>query len=186
MIKHLFQTSLARHIAAIESIEYSSLKAVYDIIRKTYSSQHRIYIAGNGGSAADAQHIAAELVGRFKRERRVLSAIALTTDTSCLTAIGNDYGFDKIFERQIEGVFQPGDLLWLLSISGSSPNIVCAANAARQAGGRVVLFTSKKCTDLLTHVDAAFVVNAISSDIVQECHQFAYHVLCDWIESEMA
>lgn len=186
MIKHLFQTALTSHIAAIESINYSSLKAVYDIIRRTYSSQHRIYIAGNGGSAADAQHIAAELVGRFKRERRALSVIALTTDTSCLTAIGNDYGFDSIFERQIEGHFQRGDLLWLLSVSGSSPNIVRAADAAKRAGGRVVLFTSKKCTDLLTHVDAAFVVDAVSYDTVQECHQFAYHVLCDWIESEIA
>lgn len=184
-LEYLFKSAVARHVAVIESVDCPSLKIIYDIIRRTYLSGHRIYVAGNGGSAADAQHIAAELVGRFKRDRRALSAIALTTDTSCLTAISNDYDFDSIFERQIEGHFREGDLLWVLSVSGSSPNIVRAVAAAKKAGGHIVLFTGKKCTDLLTCVDAAFVAGAESSDVVQECHQFAYHLLCDWIELEM-
>lgn len=178
------ETAVSLHVNAIKAIDPKVLESTYKILSSTYSRGNSVYIAGNGGSAADAQHIAAELVGRFKRDRRALSAIALTTDTSCLTAIGNDCGFDSIFERQIEGHFQQGDLLWVLSVSGSSPNIVRAVAAAKKAGGNVILFTSKKCTDLLTCVDAAFVVDAVSSDIVQECHQFAYHFLCDLIEQE--
>ncbi|MHA2279443.1 MAG: D-sedoheptulose-7-phosphate isomerase [Promethearchaeota archaeon] len=177
-----------RHVTAIEKLisQFSVLTSVYDLIAQTYVGHRNLYIAGNGGSAADAQHIAAELIGRFKVDRQALNAIALTTDTSCLTAIGNDYGFSDVFARQVEGVFRHGDLLWLLSVSGSSPNIVRAAEVAKQMGGYVVLFTGQKGTDLLKFVDAALVVEHVSSDVVQECHQFAYHLICDWVESTLA
>jgi len=186
--KELLELALSRHVSAIDSVSdhLQSLIDIYELISKTYATHRRIYIAGNGGSAADAQHIAAELVGRFKKNRKALSAIALTTDTSCLTAIGNDYGFEDIFSRQIEAQFQKGDLLWLLSVSGSSPNIVKAAQVAKHMGGSVILFTGNKCTDLLSWADESFVVDASDSDTVQECHQFAYHLLCDWIESKLA
>lgn len=183
-LERSFKAAIEDHVTAVQNLDsqYQSLKYIYYLIIGTYIKQRKLCIAGNGGSAADAQHIAAELVGRFKRNRQALNAIALTTDTSCLTAIGNDYGFNDIFARQIEGIFQQGDLLWLLSVSGSSPNIVRAAEVAKQKKGHVVLFTGKKCTGLLEMVDVAFIVDATSSDIIQECHQFAYHLLCDWIE----
>jgi D-sedoheptulose 7-phosphate isomerase len=184
----LLESAVQRHISAIEAIpsQLKSLVDIYKLIERTYISDRMLYIAGNGGSAADAQHIAAELVGRFKRERRGLPAAALTTDTSCLTAIGNDYSFEDVFARQIEAQFRHGDMLWLLSVSGSSPNIVKAAQVAKQMGGYVVLFTGEKCSDLLKVVDAAFVAPATSSDTVQECHEFAYHLICDWVESSLS
>lgn len=186
--KELFNRALACHVAAIGDIQnhLQSLIDIYELISKTYTDNHRLYIAGNGGSAADAQHIAAELVGRFKRDRKGLSATALTTDTSCLTAIGNDYSFENIFTRQIETHLIQGDLLWLLSVSGSSSNILSAAKAAKQKGASVVLFTSKRCSvEFVDMCDASFVVNTTSSDVVQECHQFVYHLLCDWVESDL-
>lgn len=187
-LEKLFESTLQRHLAAINSIpnRLQSLLDIYELISKVYSEQHKIYIAGNGGSAADAQHIAAELVGRFKKDRRALSATALSTDTSCLTAISNDYSYEDVFARQLEAHFRQGDLLWLLSVSGSSPNIIKAAQTAKSMGGYVVLFTGNKCNDLLNCVDVSFVVDASESDTVQECHQFAYHLLCDWIESKLA
>jgi len=186
--KESLDSALQRHITAINAVpdQIQSLIDIYELISKTYISHRHLYIAGNGGSAADAQHIAAELVGRFKKDRRALSAMALTTDTSCLTAIGNDYGFEHIFARQVEAQFRHGDLLWLLSVSGTSSNIIKAAHVAKQMGGYVVLFTGKKCTDLLRLADAAFVVDATSSDVVQECHEFAYHLICDWVESSLS
>jgi len=173
------EDALSHHISAVQSISVDSLKSIYDLIATTYAIGRRVFIAGNGGSAADAQHIAAELVGRFKKDRRALSAIALTTDTSCLTAIANDYSFEDIFVRQLEAHFEPGDLLWLLSVSGSSPNVVNAAKKAKELGGKVLLFTSMKCEEISELSDAFLEVPSISSDVVQECHQFAYHILCD-------
>ncbi len=181
----LFNKPVDNHRIAIQNLSVESLIPLYELVAATYATGRRVFLAGNGGSAADAQHIAAELVGRFKKDREGLSAVALTTDTSCLTAIGNDYGFEDIFSRQVEAQFLRGDLLWLLSVSGSSPNIIKAAKTAKKIGGRIILFTGKKCSDLLGIVDAALVVDAESSDTVQECHQFAYHLLCDWIESNL-
>jgi len=182
----LFHSGVENHVTAIRSLSADALIPLCELLISTYRGNGRVFLAGNGGSAADAQHIAAELVGRFKKNRRALSAVALTTDTSCLTAIGNDYGFEDIFSRQIEAHFQEGDLLWILSVSGSSPNIAKAAKTAKQMGGQVILFTGKKCSELLSVVDVAFVADAESSDVVQECHQFAYHLLCDWVESSLA
>jgi phosphoheptose isomerase len=107
-----------------------------------------VYICGNGGSAADAQHIAAEMVGRFARQRKGLPAVALTTDTSTLTSVGNDYGFEKVFSRQVEALLKSGDVLWAFSTSGASNNVLAAAKLAKEKGGKVLAFTGKKDSPL--------------------------------------
>ena len=143
---------------------------------------HRIYLLGNGGSAADAQHIAAELVGRFKRERRALPAIALTTDTSNLLAISNDYGFGHVFTRQVEALVAPGDVVWALSTSANSPNVVEAVHVARAAEACVIGFTGKTGGKLKALCDFCLCIDHEASDRVQEMHQVAYHLICDVVE----
>lgn len=140
-----------------------------------------IYICGNGGSAADAQHIAGELVGRFLRERKGLPAVALTTDTSVLTCIGNDYDFTRIFARQVEALVKKGDVLWAFSTSGASKNILAAAEQAKQKGASVLGFTGKKHSLLEQLSDGCICVEGPTAT-VQEIHQLVYHILCDLVE----
>lgn len=162
------------------------LQKCIDLLTCTYRNKNTIFLAGNGGSAADSQHIAAELVGRFKHNRRPISAISLTTDTSCLTAISNDFNYECVFERQIQAHVKNGDLLWILSVSGQSPNIVRAIDAAKSCGAKIILFTGKKCSnETLSQTDVSLVIDSSSSDIVQGCHQFCYHFLCECIESQI-
>ena len=144
-----------------------------------------VYICGNGGSAADAQHIAAELVGRFVRERRGLPAVALTTDTSILTSIGNDYGFEQIFARQVQSLVKPGDVLWGFSTSGTSKNILAAAELAKEKGACVLAFTGKKDSSLEAMADLCICVEGPTAT-VQEIHQVAYHIICDQVEEALA
>jgi D-sedoheptulose 7-phosphate isomerase len=145
-----------------------------------------IYICGNGGSAADAQHIVAELVGRFIRERKGLPAVALTTDTSVLTAVGNDYGFEQVFSRQVEALVKEGDVFWGLSTSGASKNVLAAATLAKQKGAKVLTFTGKKTSPLEKLSDHCICVEGPASFVVQEIHQVAYHILCDLVEEAFA
>lgn len=147
---------------------------------------HRVYLIGNGGSAADAQHIAAELVGRFKRERRPLPATALTTDTSTLLSIGNDYGFGHVFTRQVEALVAAGDIVWALSTSGTSPNIIEAVHAAQTLEAVVIGFTGRSGGKLKAVCDHCLCVDAESSDRIQEIHAIAYHLICDLIEEHFA
>lgn len=144
-----------------------------------------IYICGNGGSAADAQHIAAELVGRFVRERKGLPAVALTTDTSILTSVGNDYGFEKIFARQVEALVDNHDVLWAFSTSGTSKNVLAAAELAVCQGAKVLAFTGKKKSPLEKLADCCICVQGPTAT-VQEIHQLAYHILCDLVEEALA
>lgn len=144
-----------------------------------------IYICGNGGSAADAQHIAAELVGRFVRERKGLPAVALTTDTSILTSVGNDYGFEKVFARQVEALVDNHDVLWAFSTSGTSKNILAAAELAVQQGAKVLAFTGKENSPLEKLADGCICVEGPTA-AVQEIHQLAYHILCDLVEEALA
>jgi len=141
-----------------------------------------VYLAGNGGSAADAQHIAAELVGRFKLDRPALAAVALTTDTSTLTAVGNDLGFERVFARQVEALVTDRDLFWALSVSGRSANIVSAARLARQRGARCIGFTSRSGGTLAELCHYSLMVPHTDSDRVQEIHQLAYHLVCARVE----
>lgn len=141
-----------------------------------------IYLAGNGGSAADAQHIAAELVGRFKVDRAALPAIALTTDTSTLTAVCNDLGAEQAFSRQVEALVTHRDIFWALSVSGSSPNVVRAAQTAKDRGATIIGFTSRLGDALAQLCDYCLKVDHDQSDRVQEIHQLAYHLICERIE----
>ncbi len=143
---------------------------------------HGVYLIGNGGSAADAQHIAAEFVGRFKQDRRPLPAVALTTDTSNILSIGNDYGFSHVFTRQVEALVRAGDVVWALSTSGNSSNVVEAVRAARTLEACVIGFTGKSGGKLKALCDHCLCVDHTSSDRIQEIHQVAYHVICDLVE----
>lgn len=145
-----------------------------------------IYICGNGGSAADAQHIAAELLGRFARERKALPAVALSTDTSVITAVANDYSFDDVFVRQVEGLVKKADCLWAISTSGNSPNVVKAAQLAKKRGAKVIAFTGKTCSRLEEIADLCLCVQAEKTFAAQEMHQIAYHIICGLVEQHFA
>ena len=176
------------HKKLVDDFEKKSTKSVVAIasmIVKCTKNQGCVYICGNGGSAADAQHIAGELVGRFLRERKAISAVALTTDTSILTSIGNDYGFDHIFSRQVEGLIKQKDLLWAFSTSGTSPNIIAAAKMAKEKGASVIAFTGKTNTPLEDIADLSLSIETPNSFHAQQIHQLAYHMICKLIEDEL-
>ncbi len=158
------------------------LRAIGELLIEALAAERRVYVCGNGGSAADAQHIAAELIGRFKHDRRALPVVALTTDTSALLSIANDYGFEQVFARQVEGLVRPGDVVWTLSTSGNSPNVLRAARAARERQARVIGFTGRGGGQLAPLCDLCFCVDHETSDRIQEIHQVAYHLLCDLVE----
>ena len=143
----------------------------------------RILVCGNGGSAADAQHLAAELSGRYLKERRALAGIALTTDTSALTAIGNDYGFDQVFSRQVEALGRPGDLLIGISTSGNSPNVIRAVASAKELGMRTLGLLGRDGGQLRTLVDDALVVPSPVTARIQEVHQMVYHFWCEALDA---
>jgi len=146
---------------------------------------NKLLFAGNGGSAADAQHWAGELVSRFNFDRPGLAAIALTTDTSILTAIGNDYGYDYVFARQIEALGRSGDLLFAISTSGNSKNIVRAIKAARDAGIGVIGFTGQSGGAMADLCDVCFRMPSGETPKIQEGHEFLGHLICGLIEHEM-
>ncbi len=143
----------------------------------------RILVCGNGGSAADAQHFAAELSGRYVKERRALAGIALTTDTSALTAIGNDYGFDQVFSRQVEALGRPGDLLVGISTSGNSPNVVKAVEAAQALGLRTLGLLGRDGGRLATLCDDCLVVPSSVTARIQEIHLMVYHFWCEALDT---
>ena len=145
----------------------------------------RLLFAGNGGSAADAQHWAGELVSRFYYDRPGLAAIALTTDTSILTAIGNDYGYDYVFARQIEALGQPGDVFFAISTSGRSKNILRAIAAAKSRDMRVIGFSGASGGDMLELCDICFRIPSEETPRIQEGHEFVGHTICALIEAEM-
>lgn len=143
----------------------------------------KVLLCGNGGSASQAQHISAEFVGRFKRERRGLAAMALTTDTSILTAVGNDYGYEKVFSRQVESLGRSGDVLIALSTSGNSENVIKAVEVALSLGITVACFTGRKGGKLGAMTPLVFRVPSDDTSHVQEAHITALHALCDVVES---
>jgi D-sedoheptulose 7-phosphate isomerase len=141
---------------------------------------------GNGGSAADAQHLAAELVGRLALERPAYRAVALTTDTSVLTAVGNDYGYAEVFARQVEGIGRPGDVLVAISTSGRSENVLRAAAAARRRGLTVVAFLGPDPSPLDQAADLALHVDGAAPGLVQQGHITIGHAICGWVEARLA
>lgn len=144
---------------------------------------NRIFLCGNGGSAADAQHIAAEMVCRFETNRRALPAIALTTDTSALTAIGNDFGYERVFARQVEALARPGDLLIGISTSGNSPNVVAAVEQAKTSGVVTLGLLGGSGGRLAELADHALVVPARETARIQECHILIGHIWCSMIDT---
>lgn len=142
----------------------------------------KILFCGNGGSAADAQHLAAEFVNRFRLERPPLPALALTTDTSILTAIGNDYGFDHVFQKQVQALGNPGDVLVAISTSGNSPNVIAALKAGRQKGLTLVGMTGQGGGEMLALCDFLLAVPDKRTPLVQEIHITAGHLLCDLVD----
>jgi D-sedoheptulose 7-phosphate isomerase len=145
-----------------------------------------LYFCGNGGSAADAQHIAAEYVVRYAENRRPLAAVALTTDTSVLTAAGNDLGFEQVFARQVEALCRPGDQLTLHSTSGQSPNLLAAARAARKAGVSTVAFLGKGGGALAGLVDEAVIIPSDQTSLVQLIHMALQHLIVESVEAELS
>lgn len=153
------------------------------LIWQTLAAGKKILICGNGGSAADAQHFAAELVGRFEKKRRGFPAIALTTDTSALTAIGNDYGFERIFARQVEALATAGDALIAVSTSGNSPNIISAVMQARQIGCQTIAMTGAQGKKLASLCDAAVLIPSSRTARIQEAHITIIHIWCEMIDN---
>ncbi len=156
-----------------------------DVVRACIAANGKLMFCGNGGSAADAQHVATEYVVRFRRNRRPVAAIALTTDTSLLTAAANDFGFDQVFERQVRALGRPGDLLFLHSTSGESENLLRAAAAARDMGVRTIALLARGGGRLKDMVDTAIVVPTDNGAHAQEIHLAISHALCDLLESEL-
>lgn len=155
------------------------------MVQQTVARGGTLMFCGNGGSAADAQHMATEYVVRYMRNRRAYPAIALTTDSSLLTATGNDFGFDHIFERQVEALGKPGDLLIIHSTSGNSPNVLLAADAARAKGIPVLALSAKDGGALRARADLCIVVPTSRTDRAQEIHLCIQHAICDAIEATL-
>ena len=178
-----FQASLAGLTRAVESAELqATVKTIADAITGSLRAGNKLLLIGNGGSAADAQHIAAEIVGRYKRERRAWAAIALTTDTSALTAIGNDYGIEDMFARQVEGLARPGDVLIAMTTSGRSPNILAALRRARELGVTTIGLTGTKGESLRALCDHVLIAPCDDTPVIQQIHMVALHAICDDVE----
>jgi len=163
-----------------------TIVSVVDLIVEAFHEGNKVMLFGNGGSAADAQHIAAELVGRFERERRGLPALALTTDTSILTAIGNDFHFDQVFSRQIEALARPGDLVIGLSTSGNSPNVLEAVRVAKERGIKTIALAGKDGGKLSRQADIAIVVPSQNTARIQEVHITVGHIICAAVDTFLA
>jgi D-sedoheptulose 7-phosphate isomerase len=166
--------------------ELEPLQALIGATVRALLQGHKLLLFGNGGSAADAQHLAAEFVGRYVRERRGWPAIALTTDTSILTSVGNDYGYDRVFERQIEALCAPGDIAIGISTSGNSPNVKLGLLRAKKIPGVVTAaFLGRDGGEIRSLVDHAIVVPAQETSRIQECHITLGHIFCELVEAQL-
>ena len=178
-------TDLAEVASAVARDLGPQLARAHELVRETVSRRGKLLFCGNGGSAADAQHVATEYVVRYTRNRAAYPAIALTTDTSLLTAAGNDFGFDSVFARQVEALAGPDDLLIIHSTSGESPNVLRAAEAARAKGVRVLAFSARDGGRLRTLADHSVVIPTQRTDRAQELHLCIEHLICDLVEREL-
>lgn len=180
-------TALDEHFQVFKQLSALEprVRQAADLVSEALNNGGRVLVCGNGGSAADAQHFAAELTGRFERERPGLAAIALTTDTSALTAIGNDYGFEKIFARQLQALGRPGDVLLGISTSGHSANVFEAVHEGRSRGLTTLGLLGRDGGSLAAAVDMSLVVPANRTARIQEAHLFILHMLCTFIEDAL-
>jgi len=162
-----------------------ALEQALILVRETVHAGGTLFFCGNGGSAADAQHIATEYVVRYMRDRRAYPAVALTTDTSLLTAASNDFGFESVFARQVDALARRGDLLVIHSTSGNSPNVLAAAKAARAKGLRVLSFSARDGGALKVLSDHTIVIPTPRTDRAQELHMCIEHLICELVEREL-
>jgi D-sedoheptulose 7-phosphate isomerase len=164
------------------STQQAVLERIAGELTRAIFEGHKVLWCGNGGSAADSQHLAAELIGRFRRERRGLPSIALTTDSSILTAIGNDYGYEKVFQRQVEALCVKGDVVVGISTSGNSRNVCLALETAKQMGAFTVAFTGESGGEMAAIANTTLRAASKDTARIQECHILCGHMLCDWVE----
>ena len=185
-VRDEFRTAAAvlSDIAASDDI-CRTIEKVATLTVAAFRANRKVLLCGNGGSAADAQHWAAEFVSRFHFARPALPAIALTTDTSILTAIGNDYGYERLFARQVEALGQQGDILFAISTSGRSPNVVEAVKAAQKKGMISVGFTGANGRELATLADHCIAVPSLSTPVIQVGHEVAGHTICMLVEKAL-
>ena len=176
----------ARIKRAIAESNLNEIEQIVGFIIKAYKAGGKVVLFGNGGSAADAQHIAGELVGRFLMERRALPAIALTTNTSTLTAMANDYGYETVFSRQVEALVNEKDVVIGISTSGSSPNVIEAMKAAKMKGARTIGLTGDSLGKLADVADLVLAVPSDSTPRIQEAHITIGHIVCELVEKELS
>ncbi len=182
----VFDRAIDEHLAVIKEIR-NQRPVLEEIARAMSASLNlggKILWCGNGGSAAESQHLAAEIVGRFRRDRRGLASISLTTDTSILTAVANDYGYEEVFSRQVEALGNNGDVLVGMSTSGNSQNVVAALETARIKGLVTVAFSGATCGKMAPLADYLLAISSKDTARIQEAHLLAGHMICDWIESD--
>ena len=185
----VLQRSLEEHLKTIQVLlgsRLTEIEAAGSLIWDALKSDNKILLCGNGGSAADAQHIAAELVGRYELQRRAFPAISLTTDTSALTAVSNDYGYEEVFSRQVEALAVAGDVLIAISTSGKSPSVVKAADQARARGCKTIALTGCSGEPLTSHCDLAVVVPSDRTSRVQQAHITIGHLWCEMVDRALA
>ncbi len=180
----VFGKAIVEHLAVIHGVkeQLELLEGIAQVMAAALHRGNQILWCGNGGSAGDSQHLAAEIVGRFRRERRGLPSIALTTDTSILTSVANDYGYEAVFSRQVEAMARPGDVLVGISTSGNSRNVVAALETARLHGVTTVAFTGEGGGRMGALADHLFAVGSRDTARIQEAHILAGHMICDWLE----
>lgn len=185
-IADYFRRSVAALRGASEDRElHAVISRIAEVIGRALRDGGKLLIAGNGGSAADAQHLAGEFLSRFRHDRRPLPAIALTTDTSVLTAIGNDYGFERVFERQVRGLGRAGDVFLAISTSGNSPNVLLALRAAREHGVTTIGFSGASGGAMRELCDLFLAAPSDDTPIIQQIHMVAGHTICGLVEQAL-
>jgi D-sedoheptulose 7-phosphate isomerase len=176
-----------RHIEAVRQLagEAATVQAVCDLLIETFKAGRQVFLAGNGGSDSDAQHVAAELLVRLFHNRPALPAVYLSAGTAVGSAIGNDFSFEDVFGRQLEALLREGDVLWAFSTSGKSGNIFKAAKVAKDRGGKVILFTGPGEGPICQLADVTLHAQGDRTDLIQEVHGVAYHFICEQVEAAM-
>jgi D-sedoheptulose 7-phosphate isomerase len=184
-MRDLLARQLADHVETARTVEplLAQVADLGELLCTTFDNGGRLYTFGNGGSASDAQHLAGELIGRYKRERRPLPAVALSVDPSVLTCIGNDYTFEDVFARQVSALARPGDVVAAFTTSGRSPNVVRGLAAAQEAGAKTVLFAAGSGGDAVRHADFPLLVSALTTARTQEMHLLLLHLVSEWVDA---
>ena len=176
----------ARSLQSVCSTSYpSQISQAVDLLVDRLSKGNKLLVCGNGGSAADAMHICAELVGRFLKERRALPAIALNTDPAILTAWSNDYSYESVFARQVEALAKPGDIVWGISTSGNSKNVLAALKTARELGASTMALTGQGGGAIAEYADVLLAVPLSMTARIQEVHTVTYHIICEAVEAAL-